>query len=413
MGEGFFDAYEGGPVSYPPELLELFTKENRLLMSYSGAMADLYVEYEGEHYTEADIADLEGDERYPEVVQAYEEKYNRILGETYVELVAVRQQIAEIFGYADYADYAYETLHQREFTPQQAKAHLNRVKETLAPVCRSVFATDSTYKLYAMSTDRIMDATDEILKAMSKDLSDIYVEMRNKRLYTVGASDRMYNGSFQTYFNRYDTPYLFVNGTGGTIDILSVLHEFGHFSSAYYNYGVTGSLDESEVASQALELLSLRHLRTTLSEVEVVPLEEYIIERFLALYVEQAAQAAFEDLVYADEDLTLEECNDYYAQCLADFGLASRSEGREDCWVFINHFFEMPYYIISYSVAADVAVQLYELGEGQSVETYLNLIACAHRRDFLGNLAEVGLTDPLDESRPEAMAAFFSREIKR
>ena len=67
--------------------------------------------------------------------------------------------------------------------------------------------------------------------------------------------------------------------------------------------------------------------------------------------------------------------------------------------------------MIGYSVSADVAIQLYELGQEEGMTAYLELTDLADRYDFFGNLEEVGLASPFDDGRAEAVAGFFSREF--
>jgi len=416
MGEGFFDAYEGGSFTYPEEFLSLLERESALLMDYSTALSEISVEYDGTVYTEEEIDAITDATLYRAVCQAYYDKYNVLLGEIFVELVSVRQQIADYCGYSGYAEYAFENLYAREYSVAQAKRYLNSVKTHLVPVYRAVtetFTFENLDSLPTMPPKTTAETAGKIIGAMSQDLGEIYGEMLDKGLYTVAASRTMYYGSFQTYFNNYESPYLFVNGSGQISDLLTVVHEFGHFASAYYNYGSTGSNDESEVASQGLELMSLRYLDAVLGAENADALRTYELYGILGNLTECAAYTAFEDLVYADKTPTLAECNEYFLRCATEYGLANLSQsglGDGQYWVFINHLIEYPYYMIGYSVSADVAVQLYELGKEEGMETYLELIQLAFLYNFFGNLETVGLESPFSDGRAEAIASFFRRE---
>ena len=417
MGEGFFDAYIGDPVTYPPAFTALLERESELMMSYSEAMSTISVDYDGKTYAGEMIDAITDDALYEAVCRVYYEKYNVLLGEIYVELVKVRRQIADFCGYASYAEYAFDYLYAREYSVADADAYLRGIRTHLTPIYKKAMAeqaVDALRDMTPMSPQQTKTVTQTLVKAMSKNLGKIYGKMVKNELCTVEASDKMYYGSFQIYFNRYMTPYLFVNGVGQISDILTLVHEFGHFASAYRNYGSTGSNDEGEVASQGLELMSLRYLDTILGEADAESLRRYELYNMLSALNECAAYTAFENMVYADKTPTLDECNAYFKQCADAYGIEDPSQsgvGDDRYWVFVNHLIEYPYYMIGYSVSADVAIQLYELGQEEGMTAYLELTDLADRYDFFGNLEEVGLASPFDDGRAEAVAGFFSREF--
>ncbi len=419
LGEGFLDSYEGD-YSVPDELVELFSRETELIKSYSEAMADLTVDYGGRSYTYDEMIGIPDDFVYFEVLDAFCEKYNSILGKIYVELVGVRQDIAELCGYDSYADYAYENLLGREYAPADADKYISGVKKYAVPIYKKYFddSQDNQLGIRSISPEKVISGTQTIVNKLSDELSRIYSEMLEKNLYTVGCYDTMYYGSFQTYLNDFESPYLFVNGSGTSTDALTMLHEFGHFSSAYFNYGSTGSNDECEVASQALELIGSRYIGEILGSKEAEAIKGYELFYILSSVTECAAWTEFENLAYADDTLTLEECNEYYEQCSLDFGLTNEEGEGSDvrAWVLINHLFEQPYYTIGYSVSADVAVQIYELeceNEGKGVEKYLELIKLAQNYDFFGNLKTVKLESPFADGRAEKFAAVIDGELSR
>ena len=420
MGEGFFDDYQGD-FSLPDELLSLMNRENALLMQYSEAMSERFVSYDGIDYTAEMISEVDDDVLYDALYQAYFEKYNECLGSIYVELVAVRNQIAAYWGFETYAEFAFAVTYGREYTVKEAESYLNGIREFITPMYRAYLADGSFWEetCLPLTPEELLRDGQTLFSAMSEDMGTLYERMLENHLYTVGSSDTMYYGSYQTYFNAYETPYLFVNGNGDLLDIQTIAHEFGHFASAYYNYGMIGSNDESEVASQGWELLTLGYLDAAFSEAEQEQIRRGAVYSLLASFNESAAWTAFENLVYADNDLTLEECNEYYESCAEAYGLldlpgGERADAKE--WVFISHLIEYPYYLIGYSVSADVAVQLYELEEaekGRGIDTYLSLIQMANRYDFFGNLDAVDLASPFSAGRAEAVADFFEGEMKK
>ena len=77
-------------------------------------------------------------------------------------------------------------------------------------------------------------------------------------LYDITSSANKMPGSYTTYLESYEMPYIYISPEGTLADLLTAAHEFGHFVDGYVNCNQTFSIDCSEVFSQALEYLTLR-----------------------------------------------------------------------------------------------------------------------------------------------------------
>ena len=257
------------------------------------------------------------------------------------------------------------------------------------------------------SPDRVKSLGKELAGKMSPKLGRIFGSMEKKHLVTVGSSDKMYYGSFQIYLNSCDSPYIFINGEGSEYDVLTLMHEFGHFTSAYYNHGSTGGNDEAEVASSALELLTLKYADGVFDSETAASIGKSGILSIISSLVECAAYSEFENLVYSDKALTAEKCNGYFRQVAEEYGI-SGGDGGYLYWVMVNHLFEYPYYVAGYSVSADVALQIYESCDG-SIDPYLDFIKLARSGSFSDNIKTAGLESPFSEGRAEKAAAVIQK----
>lgn len=98
----------------------------------------------------------------------------------------------------------------------------------------------------------------------------------------------------------------------------------------------------------------------------------------LGVYVGQAAYYSFERQAYqlTGDDLTVENLNAIYSQVAQDFGFDSVG-WDEAGWTEITHFFTNPFYVISYVVSNDGAMQLYQMEQdeaGAGLELFLELL---------------------------------------
>ena len=105
--------------------------------------------------------------------------------------------------------------------------------------------------------------------------SSVYKYMLQHGLYDVEIAKMNRNsGSYVTYINGYNAPYLFVSATGTVSDYTTLMHELGHFTDAFINCNSKTSIDQSEISSQALSYLMLTKMEAYLSSEDM----KYLIE---------------------------------------------------------------------------------------------------------------------------------------
>lgn len=218
-------------------------------------------------------------------------------------------------------------------------------------------------------------------------------------------------GSYVTYLSSYQMPFLYVSPTGKLDDLLTCCHEFGHFVDGFVNCNGTSSIDCNEIFSQGLEFLSLS--RAELDDDEREALTTSKVADSLMTFVSQAAYAEFELRAYAlpDDQLNTEGLNALFLECMEEFGQSYT--GMEDIiapgWIDIQHFLIAPYYVISYCVSNDAALQIFQLEEenGTGLETYRALMSTSSGNTILALLEENGMESPFEPGRVEELADFF------
>ena len=400
---GFSEEYGGDSESlYTDELIALMQEESRLLSEYRALLADATVDLgDGEVSYRQAMAALDGDELL-RAGELYHRKYNEAFAGLFLALLRVRQQQAGALGYAGYADMAYDYTYERDYTAAQADAYLRSIREELVPVYRTVMARDPYAEVYYDYVDEetllgILDAAAEAIGGAAAEACDF---MLRYGLYDVSPGRNKADLSFQVYLSAYDEPYVFMNPYGDSEDILTLCHEFGHFTDAYRNHGALESIDLAEVYSQASEYLSLCALRDVLPGEELENLLRLKLLDTLELYVQQGAWAAFESAVYAADPDTLnsDALNALSLRVCQDYGLCA--DGQEDdyamLWMDIPHLFEQPLYIISYPVSNDLALQVYALEreqQGQGKTQYLEML---ERFDESSGEVIFGITELID-----------------
>lgn len=376
FGAGYFDAYDGESI-WTDTFQTLKEQEAGLLTRYyeicqEGASLDPYSE---EFFDSCGIQ----------------------LEELYIELVALRQQLALEAGYDSYPEYAFEQIYNRDYTPKDAMDFCQQISVELTPLylelATSGFWDMTIYESNELST---LQYVQTMATNMGGDVAQAMWLMTQNNLYDISGRENKFDGSFEVYFYDYSVPFVFVSPVGSELDHLSFAHEFGHFCNDQVSGGSVVDIDTAEVFSQGMEYLSLFYAD---------PSEELILVKLgdnLCVYVEQAAYSCFEQQVYelSAEELTVENIRSVFEGTCKDFGM--------DCWgldsrsyVTISHFFTQPLYTISYVVSNDAAFQLYQLEQqqaGAGLEIYMQHLG-TEQEYFLPFLEEAGLDSPFQKGR--------------
>lgn len=419
FGEGYFEYYDDYEVYTNPEYLRLSQQEAALLREYRDLSSELQVEYNGETKALDEWLESESYSEYLGALQAYYEQYNQKVGDVFLRLVKVRRQLAEALGYESYAAYSYEVTYRRDYSPAQGSAFLEEIREKLVPVLEKANRKASLAMLSPGSAteQKVMEMVESAAQSIGGTVWDAYRFMRAYELCDIARAPEKVEASFQTYIYDYEAPFVLVNAQGTGEDYTTLSHEFGHFTDAYYNYGANEDLETAETFSQAMEFLALRYTNTLADNQRDNLLRGKLLDA-LRTFVYQGAYAEFEERVYEldPEELSIEAINALFLRACKDYGIYERGFDfyYSQSWIDVIHFFEVPYYIISYCVSAQSSLEVYQLEaqkQGEGVAAYFRLLD----RDYEAGVREVmktaGLGDPFEEAVLERTAEFFLREL--
>lgn len=409
--EDFFDFYDENQIYSNDRVVKLMQKDNDLQAQYMALQSDQTIEWNGEEVLYEDII---GDESldydsYLMAYQLYYNKYNPQVGEIFAEMIRTRNEIAKELGYDTFADFAYSYYYNRDYTPEEAEDYLSDIAAELAPMYfYAVYGAQSTTPC---STDEVLDLFEKTVYRFGGEFATSYEFMQAYDLMDITDSSSKMPGSYVTYLSSYQMPFLYVSPTGELDDLLTCCHEFGHFVDGFVNCNGTSSIDCNEIFSQGLEFLSLSRAELDDDEREALTISK--VADSLMTFVSQAAYAEFELRAYAlpDDQLNTEGLNALFLECMEEFGQSYT--GMEDIiapgWIDIQHFLIAPYYVISYCVSNDAALQIFQLEEenGTGLDTYRALMSTSSGNTILALLEENGMESPFEPGRVEELADFF------
>ncbi|MBE6932314.1 MAG: hypothetical protein E7464_02900 [Ruminococcaceae bacterium] len=421
--EGYFyphelDAYEESD-SFNDEIVALYQQESELVNDYRTLCADPEILLDGGTVKLNDYLAREDltEEAYNAAYLAYLQQINEEAAALYCELVLIRRQIAEKSGYADYETFQYD-FYGRDYVPQDVEAYLAEIRALLGPYREELIGSGEydaiTYP--GMTEGRLMSGLAESMELLDPAAADAFTYMEEYELYNVSTSLKKAPTGYTTYLYSYNAPYIFVDTYGDVEDILYTAHEFGHFLSSYENGLMDVALDLEETYSQGMEYLTLQNMQTILSRSDYEALCRIKLLDTLDTYTQQGAYAAFEQAVYAlpEESLNAETLNELFSELMQEYGCGEDGEEFDRVyWTQLSHLYEMPFYMLSYCVSVDSALQIYEraLEDTEDAwEVYRTLLDSPHL-PFLDAVEKADLESPMHEGRAKAVMELLEEQL--
>ena len=420
FGEGFFETYDDYEVYTNETYLGLAQQEESVLAEYRALIAEPTIEYNGTEQSVWDLMETDNYSEYIAILKAYYEKYNPLVGEKYLELVRIRKQMAEALDYDSYADYCYDLTYGRDYTPEQGKTFVDAIETYLVPVQEDLGSSYALARIQhknGISEDKVKAMVKNAAENIGGSVADAYHFMEAYNLFDITQAAEKTDSSFQTYIYNYEAPFVFVNSEGSSRDYTTFAHEFGHFTDSYYTYRAEEDLETAETFSQAMEFLALTYT-DKLTRQEKQDFIQLQLMDVIQTFTSQAAFARFEEQVYElpEEELTVERVNEIFLQSCKDFGLYDFGFDfyYSQYWIDVVHFFEVPYYVISYCVSAENALQVYELEDAESgagVDAYFRLLDREGGAGVQQVMEDAEMSNPFRAESLSETAAFIREKL--
>ena len=218
-------------------------------------------------------------------------------------------------------------------------------------------------------------------------------------------------GAFCAYTVPSHHPYLLLNWTGRTRDVLTLAHELGHGVHAYLarDQGIfhqTTPLTLAETASVFGETVTNNRLLSLIDDpAERFSLLSSSLEDSIATVFRQVAMNRFEDRCHnirRDEgELSVERFGEVWAETQTDIlgPSVEITEGYKNWWSYIPHFMGTPGYVYAYAYGQLLALSVYAryAEEGDAfVPAYLDLLRAGGSKspEELGKIVQCDLSDP-------------------
>lgn len=406
------------------EILSLQEQEKKLEAQY-------YYEY-----AQATVTTPEGEVLFsslePQGQTAYYsqfiDRYNQTLGELYLELVSLRDQMAQLLGYDSYTEVADLNMHRSSYTREQIQQFRELLKQTLVPVYggyledfyrRAENQTSAGY-VYLMGEPSptpqgdwkdTLERFSQVFSKMALETGECYEYLFSHGFIDAQPSQTKANVTFSTLIYALNTPFLFANMDGSENDVYSISHEFGHCFAIWEQLkrgsrSEGRSMDVCEIHSQAMQMMVLPYYEVFYGEDADVA-RRYDVFTIVSGILTAALNDEFQEQIYRQPQMTVEQLNELYLELALEYGLVVESpysdlETFSKGWFTTNQYFDTPFYAIDYSLSGCVALEFLQRSMEDSqgaLDTYLVLVRQDAGYDFLTALEKTGLQSPFSEEQ--------------
>ncbi len=406
------------------EILSLQEQEKKLEAQY-------YYEY-----AQATVTTPEGEVLFsslePQGQTAYYsqfiDRYNQTLGELYLELVSLRDQMAQLLGYDSYTEVADLNMHRSSYTREQIQQFRELLKQTLVPVYggyledfyrRAENQTTAGY-VYLMGQPSptpqgdwkdTLERFSQVFSKMALETGECYEYLLSHGFIDAQPSQTKANVTFSTLIYSLNTPFLFANMDGSENDVYSISHEFGHCFAIWEQLkrgsrSEGRSMDVCEIHSQAMQMMVLPYYEVFYGEDADVA-RRYDVFTIVSGILTAALNDEFQEQIYRQPQMTVDQLNELYLELALEYGLVVESpysdlETFSKGWFTTNQYFDTPFYAIDYSLSGCVALEFLQRSMEDSqgaLDTYLVLVRQDAGYDFLTVLEKTGLQSPFSEEQ--------------
>ena len=436
MGSLLFRNMELEVKSFSAEIIPLMQEENKLASQYQKLYASAQVDFMGKPRTIAQLAAFKQDPDRAVRKAAYEaeggffDQHREEFDSLFDQLVKNRTEQARRMGYENFVELGYIRQQRNCYGPAEVAVFRRQVLRDLVPIVREIKAVQEqrigvdALKFYddvycfpdgnpmpQGTPDEMLAAGKKMYTELSPETAEFIKLMFDMDLFDVLAKEGKAPGGYCTSIPDYRCPFIFsnFNGTAGDVDVLT--HEAGHAFAFYLADRLIEraalrcpTMEGAETHSMSMEFLTApwHHLffKEQTDKYELSHGEDALI------FIPYGTQVDhFQELIYANPDMTPQERNDTWMELdrqyrpyidYADLPFYGRGAG----WQRQLHIYLSPFYYLEYCLAGTAAAEVWALSMedwNKAWETYLSFVKLGGTKTFTDLLKAVGLKSPLEE----------------
>lgn len=317
------------------------------------------------------------------------------LNQLYVEMLALRRQLAVNSGMDNFRDYAFRGYDRFAYSADDCFTFHKAIEEVVVPAAKRIYEKKrrqlglSSLRPWDVEVDtsdapplKPYEGQDALIQGglnMFQDVDPVlarqFATMAEENLLDLDTRAGKALGGYCSTLPLRRRPFIFMNGAGTHDDVQTLLHEAGHafhvFATADlpFVWQIDSPMEFAEVASMSMELLSAPYLTKdyggfyTPGEAARARIEH--LETVLLFLPYMAVVDAFQHWVYTNADAAKNPDNcdaawgDLWDRFMPDLDFSGLESERLSGWHRKLHIFHIPFYYIEYGMAQLGALQVW------------------------------------------------------
>lgn len=370
-----------------------------------------------------------------------------VLDQLYLEMLALRNQIAGNADLPSYRDYVWLQQCRHDYKPEDLFIFHDAIEREVVPVAQQILETrrvalgvprlrpwdlevEADYHLplqpFQQAT-QLEEGCARIFHALDSRLGQQFNLLRHGYL-DLGSRPNKASGAYCRILPISQRSYIFMNAVGQHDDVQALLHESGH---AFHNFHTADlpliwmrypPMEMAEVASMSMELLANPYLskekggfynKADALRARIKNLEQSVL--FLP-YI--AVVDAFQHWAYSQAGITAQALNQKWAQLWDRFMVGVDWEGLEieaqTGWHRKRHIFIKPFYYIEYGLAQVAALQLWrraQYDQARALKAYRYALSLGATRSLPELYESAGIPFRFDASTLRELMSVVSEKL--
>ncbi|HWL94999.1 MAG TPA: M3 family oligoendopeptidase [Phycisphaerae bacterium] len=378
---------EARTAIFREENIPLHTEDDKLRQQYQKLIGGMTLQHDGREQTMQQMGRyLEGTERAVrqeagEKIAAKWAESREEIERIYDEMIRVRHRIGLNAGFASYRDFMFKEMQRFDYTPGDCEAFANSIAEIVVPAARQLAETRKRQlgvdrlRPWDMQVDpegrsplapfeseaQLVAAAEKVFDKVNPLFGEQFRRMQRERLLDLESRKGKAPGGYMNMFQGRRLPFIFMNAVGTQRDVETLLHEGGH---AFHSFAASAEpllelreapIEFSEVASMAMELLSLPWLNAFYSEQDHRRAQADHLDGIVRFFPYMATIDQLQHWVYAHPNHTREDRRIAWSALVDRFGgwidYTGYESARDFDWHRKQHPFTVPFYYVEYGIA--------------------------------------------------------------
>ncbi|MCB0077033.1 MAG: M3 family oligoendopeptidase [Anaerolineales bacterium] len=395
----FFARFANSQALYRDENVALEAEEQLLCNQHRKLTGGMTVEWEGQRMTLTvaeqflRVPDRELRQRAWHLIHQSWLDEREALNQQFLDLLALRRQIADNAGFPDARDYYWRARQRLDYDPALALDFHAAIEQEVVPLATQLyeqrrntinadrfrpwdeFAPINQEPLPVVGMEALEEGGARIFGAIDPEIGAMFTQLRDGHL-DLPVRENKAPGGYCRALPVSGRSYIFMNGVGRPEDLRTLLHEGGH---AYHNFRSfhlpllwqrRSPMEFAEVASMGMEMLAqpyidIRHGGLYDAE-QTRRAQLKQLRKIVTFLPYMAVVDAFQHWLYSDapRDVGADALDAQWASLWDRFMVGIDYEGLEAVkatgWHRKRHIFLYPFYYLEYGMAQLGALQLWQ-----------------------------------------------------